>query len=63
MLIEAAKGGHAAVVNLLLDFSQNAASVADELGQTSPQFALDFHQTQVCSAHLIFYVIPGERYL
>jgi len=43
MLIEAAKGGHAAVVNLLLDFAgHQSQSISDELNQS--QFSLDFQQ-------------------
>ena len=43
MLIEAAKGGHAAVVNLLLDFAgHQSQNLSDELNQS--QFSLDFQQ-------------------
>jgi hypothetical protein len=43
MLIEAAKGGHAAVVNLLLDFAGHPSQgLSDELNQS--QFSLDFQQ-------------------
>jgi len=51
MLIEAAKGGHANVVNLLLDWSANAADSQTsnspvEQSQTSPSqlYPLDFEQ-------------------
>lgn len=44
MLIEAAKGGHAGVVNMLLDFGglQTQGIAADELNQV--QYSLDFQQ-------------------
>lgn len=51
MLIEAAKGGHANVVNLLLDWSVNTANSQTsnspvETSQTSPSqlYPLDFEQ-------------------
>lgn len=46
MLIEAAKGGHAAVVNLLLDFAgHQSQSLTDELNQS--QFSLDYQQASL----------------
>jgi hypothetical protein len=43
MLIEASKGGHAAVVNLLLDFTGHPTQgLSDDLNQS--QFSLDFQQ-------------------
>jgi len=58
MLIEAAKGGHASVVNLLLDWSANAADSQTsnspvEPSQTSPSqlYPLDFEQVSMCCCY------------
>jgi len=54
MLIEAAKGGHANVVNLLLDWSANVADSQTSISpvepcQTSPSqlYPLDFEQVTI----------------
>ena len=58
MLIEAAKGGHAAVVNLLLDFAgHQSQNLSDELNQS--QFSLDLQQVSpivLISARVYFKV-------
>ena len=64
MLIEAAKGGHVNVVNLLLDWSANAAGSQTsnspvEASQASPSqlYPLDFEQVnRRCRSHLILLI-------
>jgi len=64
MLIEAAKGGHANVVNLLLDWSANAAgSQASnspvEPNQTSPSqlYTLDYEQVNLLRSFIFAVLI------
>ena len=67
MLIEAAKGGHASVVNLLLDWSANAADSQTsnspiEPTQTSPAsqlYPLDFEQVNICCCHYYYLCETG----
>ena len=50
MLIEAAKGGHTTVVNLLLDWPGNLTSASSDLTQHSPPQSLNVNEVcTVCS--------------
>ena len=57
MLIEAAKGGHVTVVNLLLDWPNHAHTLENNALQSTTSMAIMDTHIDVCLEYYLFYII------